>query len=361
LALLACVMAKQSWLSFTLLAASAVGQTIYPPDYTAVPEGPLNSPNLPLALGTSRVLCLYEAWQLGVIPGQAITQLGFRQDGATAAMDPGRQLQLEVRMGYTNNSVTTAVANFDANYASAPAIVFGPATFALPNLRDAGAPLPGGQFFVPLTTPFVYAPAAGQNLLIEFRVFGTSGGGSSFQYRLDRADSYSTVSYGPAGCPHSAGGTPSLTAQPTRPGQNYTCAMSSGPANSVGVLALDLGHPLTAPYALGPVFPGIAPACQGQLQPGALALLNAASSGSGSANWSFPIPNDNAFAKYTISSQALFLDFFAPGGMVVSRGAEVLTGLRPRCTVISAAGVPTVVLSGAISQFYCPVTFFVHA
>jgi hypothetical protein len=344
----------------TFCSAALAQQVIYPADYTAVPEGPLNSPNLPLALGTSRVMCLYEAGQLGVPAGNTITQLGFRQDATTAATDNGRQLQLEVRIGYTTATVTTMVTNFDNNYAAPPVTVFGPALFTLPNLRDAAAPLPNGQLWLTLTTPFVYAPAPGQNLLVEYRVFGTSGGGGSFTYRLDRADYWSPVSYGSPGCAHSTGGVPSLTVQPTRPGLNYSCSLSSAPANSVGILLVDIGNSLVAPYPLAPIIPGIQLNCTGQLQPFGLASLSGATGASGTASWSFAIPNDNAFAQLPISSQAVWLDFFSPAGLVVSRGAEVRTGLRPRSTVLSATGAPTVVVTGTLSTYYCPVAFFAH-
>jgi hypothetical protein len=344
----------------TFCACALAQQSIYPADYTAVPEGPLNSPNLPLALGTSRVLCLYEAEQLGVPVGNTITQIGFRQDGATAATDNGRQLQLEVRIGYTTATVTTMVTNFDNNYAAPPVTVFGPALFTLPNLRDGASPLPNGQLWLPLSTPFVYAPAPGQNLLVEYRVFGTSGGGGSFPYRLDRADHWSPVSYGPPGCAHSTAGMPSLTVQPTRPGLSYSCSLSQGPANSIGILLVDIGNSLVAPYPLTAVVAGIQPSCTGQLQPVGLATLSGATGAGGTDSWSFAIPNDNAFAQMPISSQALWLDFFSPGGIVVSRGAEVLTGLRPRCTILSAAGAPSVVQTGTVAQFYCPVAFFAH-
>ncbi|MCU0863717.1 MAG: hypothetical protein MUC36_08005 [Planctomycetes bacterium] len=347
--------------ALSTFAAAALAQTaIYPADYVAVPEGPLNSPNLPLALGTSRVMCLYETQQLTVPFGHTITQLGFRQDGGIAAIDTGRQLQLEVRIGYTTATTTTMVTGFDGNYAVAPTTVFGPALFTLPNLRDPGAPLPNGQLLLPLSTPFLFTPAPGQNLLVEYRVFGTSGGGGAFSYRLDRADYWSPVSYGPPGCAHATGGVPSLTVQPTRPGLGYSCSLSGAPVNSVGILMVDIGRSLVAPYALAPLLAGIQPSCTGQLQPTDLATLGGATGASGTDSWSFPIPNDNAFAKMPIASQALWLDFFSPGGMVVSRGAEVVTGLRPRSTILSAAGAPTVVTNGSLATHYCPVAFFVH-
>ncbi|MBL8734672.1 MAG: hypothetical protein JNN13_20010 [Planctomycetes bacterium] len=347
-------------LTIPVLLATAAAQSpaIFPSDYSNVAEGPLNAANIPLSSGTSRVMLLYDTADLTVPTGHQITSLGFRQDGTLTTMDAGRTLQLEIRMGYTDRTHTTMLTNFDNNYVSTPVTVFGPTTFVLPNLRDAANPLPNGRVTIPLTTLFTYSPAAGQNLLVEYRVFGTSGGGAAFNYRLDRADYYSPITYGPAGCPHSGGGTPSLTVQPTRPGLSYSCSMSTGPANSVGVLAINAGMHLAPAYPLAPVFQGINPACLGQMDPTNMVLLSGSSSASGAATWSFTIPNDEAFAKFPISSQALFLDFFAPGGLVVSRGAEVLTGMRPHCSSLTAAGAPTVVTTGSVSQFYCPVAFF---
>lgn len=352
----------RSILPFALLSTLAIAQTvaIFPDEYVAVPEGPLNSANLPLALGTSRVQVLYDAVDLAIPSGHSITRLGFRQDATLTTLDTGRTLQLEVRMGFSNNTVAGMVTTFDNNYAAPPVTVFGPASFVLPNLRDAANPLPNGQLFLDLTTPFVYAPAPGQNLVVEYRVFGTSGGGSSFNYRLDRADYYSPRTYGPAGCQHSGGGTPNLTLAGTRPGLNFTATMATGPANTVGVLAVVAGQPLVPAYPLTAVFSGISPTCTGQMYPLDLVLLNGASSASGGATWSFAIPNQPQFADFTLSCQALFLDFFAPGGIVVSNGAEVLTGAAPRTAIVSVAGAPTVVTAGSKSNNYCPVAFFTH-
>jgi hypothetical protein len=61
-------------------------------------------------------------------------------------------------MGWTTNDETNASPQFELNYASPPTTVFGPALYALPNLRDPGNPLPDGRFFITLTTAFVYAP-----------------------------------------------------------------------------------------------------------------------------------------------------------------------------------------------------------
>jgi hypothetical protein len=342
-----------------LLAVSAVAQTaIFPPDYGTIPDGPFNSPNLPLANGTSRVQFVYDTESMTVPVGHQITAIGFRQDGAFTTLTNGRSLQLEVRMGWSTFRAATLTSTFDNNFAATPVTVFGPALFVLPNLHDNGAPLPNGRFQVSIT-PFTFSPPPGQNLLVEYRIFGTSGGGAPFNYFLDRADYVSPVVNGPAGCPHSSG-TAVLTVDPTRPGLYYNATMTTGPAASPGLLALNVGAPLATPFPLSAVFGGVAPACTGQVSPTGLATLGGLSGSSGYCNWSFFIPNNLAFNGLTISSQALFLDFFAPGGLVVSNGAQVRTGTNPRASACYVNGPPTTSATGSLAYNYCPVTFFTH-
>ena len=355
-------MNMHSLLPFALLCAGAFAQTIaiFPDEYVAVPEGPFNSPNYPLAFGTSRVQILYDAVHLTIPTGHTITRLGFRQDATLTTLDTGRTLQLEVRMGFSANTVAGMVTNFDNNYVAPPTTVFGPASFVLPNLRDAANPLTNGQLFIPLTTPFVYAPAPGQNLVVEYRIFGNSGGGTSFNYRLDRADYYSPRTYGTPGCQHSGGGTPNLTIAGVRPGLTFSTSITAAPSNSPAVLALNLGTGIVPGYGLTAVFAGISPTCTGQVNPIGLATLSGTASAAGSASWSFAIPNNPAFADYLISAQGVFLDFFAPGGLVVSNGGQVLTGAQPRCAVVAAGGAPTTVTTGSKSNNYGIVSFFEH-
>jgi hypothetical protein len=346
-------------LSLALLAASGVGQTVvFPGDYTAIPDGPFNSPNLPLAYGTSRVQFVYDAAGFGVPAGHQITRIAFREDGAFTSLVPGRSLQLEVRMGWSTFSASNLSGTFDNNYAAPPTTVFGPTLFVLPALHDAGAPLPNGRFGIDIT-PFTYSPPAGQNLLIEYRIFGTSGGGAPFTYYLDRADYVSPVVNGPAGCPHSSG-TAVLTVDPTRPGLYFNANMASGPAASPGLLAVNIGTGLTPPLPLSTVFAGVSPTCTGQVSPLGLVTLGAVAGGSGAANWYFLIPNNVQFSGLVISSQCLFLDFFSPGGLVVSNGAAVTTGTNPRASTCYVNGPPTTALTGSVATNYCPVTFFTH-
>lgn len=347
-------------LPFCLFSGAVLAQSvaIFPDEYVDVAEGPFNSPNLPLANGVSRVQIVYDAVDLAIPGGHQITKVGFRQDGALSTLDTGRITNLEIRMGYTALATTAVGSNFDSNYAAPPVTVFGPANLTLPNLRDPANPLVDGKLWITLTTPFTYAPA-GQNLVVEYRCFGNSGGGSPWNYRLDRADYYSPVSYGPPGCAHSGGGIPNLTVQPTRPGLNYACAMTNGPGNAPGFLLVQPTYQLLAPYALDGLL-GVDPTCTGQVWPFGGVWLNTVASAAGAANWSVPLANDPANADLYISSQAVFLDLFVPGGLVFSRGAEVLTGARPRTVTIAGSGPPTTVTTGTISQYYCPVAFFEH-
>jgi len=49
----------------------------------------------------------------------------------------------------------------------------------------------------------------------------------------------------------------------------------------------------------------------------------------------------------------------SPGGIVVSRGTEVLTGATPRATIVHAIRSPTAV-TGTGSRHYSPVALFQH-
>jgi hypothetical protein len=337
------------------LAAQTTG--VFPAEYAAVTEGPLNSPNLPLANGTSRVLVVYDRQDMAVPDGASITRVGFRQDATLTAMDAGRALQLEVRMGFTANSATAPATTFDANYDGAPVTVFGPALFQLPNLRDANAPLTDGRFFVDLATPFVYAPA-GRNLVVEYRVFGNSGGGSSFNYRLDRADFFSPVLLGAPGCATSGNQVPELTASPVRTGQTLTLTGTKGPANSFGIVIVDVGGRLAPPLPLDLIFAGVSPTCTAQLVPASLATIGAATTTNGGFTASYAIPNNPALNDLWLAHQALLLDVFAPGGLVVSNGAEVQVGIRPRSSIVAAQGLPSTLVTGTLTANYCPVAFF---
>ncbi len=336
---------------------AAQSTSIFPSEYTAVAEGPFNSPNLPLANGTSRVMAVYDQADLTVPAGATITQIGFRQDATLTTLDTGRALQLEVRMGYTTQAPNSVSTTFDSVYDGAPTTVFGPALFQLPNLRDAANPLTNGQFFLTLTTPFAYQPN-GRNLVVEYRVLGNSIGGASFNYRLDRADYFSPVVQGAAGCTHSGGGPTTLTVNPVRTGASVSLTGASAPANSFAVVAVSVGSQLVTPYALDIVFAGIAPTCTGQLAIGNLSTLGSTTSSSGGFAAGYQVPNNPLLNDLWLSHQALVLDFFSPGGIVTSNGASVQVGILPRASMLAAQGPPATTTTGVINTNYCPVAFF---
>lgn len=344
-----------------LLSPGLVAQTltVFPDDIANVTECPFNSPNLPLSFGTSRVQIVYESIDMAIPAGHQIQALAYRQDRTLTTMDTGRTLQLEVRMGYTTATAATIGSNFASNFATTPVTVFGPAAFVLPNLRDTNNPLTDNRFALNLTTPFTYNPANG-NLVVEYLIYGNSGGGTSWNYRLDRSDFVASVSYGPAGCPHSGNQTPNLTVSGVRPGQSYSTSVASGPGNSFGILLLNPGVQLVTPYSLQSLVPGIAPACTGQVPLTGVLQLSGFTNSAGGVSWSFAIPNNAAYADMDWTSQAAFFDFFAPGGVVVSNGAQMRTGAQPRTTVVYASGPPATLVTGSISRNYNPVTFFQH-
>jgi hypothetical protein len=348
-------------LPLALIGATLTAQniTIFPDEYENVAEGPLNSPNLPLAKGTSRVQVLYETSDLAIPSGHQITRIGFRQDATLTTLDSGRTLQLEIRMGYSTQTAASMTTNFANNLAGPTTQVFAPATFQLPNLRDAANPLTNGQFFIQLNTPFTYTPANG-NLIVEYWIYGNSSGGTSWNYRLDRSDYYSPTLLGPNGCAHSGGGTPHLTFAATRPGLTFSAAVSTGPANSFGLLLLAPNNQLVTPFSLQPLVFGIQPTCMGQVPFAASLQLTGFTGTTGAKSWAFTIPNAPAFADYYWAGQAAFFDFFSPGGVVVSNGAQVLTGAAPRTSILSQVGPPASLTTGTVNRNYNPITFFDH-
>lgn len=343
----------------TLLLATALhaqGIAIFPGEYANVPEGPFNSPNLPLANGIGRVLVAYDSRDLPIPSGASIRRLGFRQDATLTVIDPGQSLQLEVRMGYTTNSATSLNGTFANNYATTPVTVFGPALQVLPPLRDPANPLPNGQLWINLTTPFPYDPTLG-NLLVEYRILGNTASGNSFLYRLDRADYYSPIVVGPAGCSPGAN-TPLIELQPARVGTSFQSLLTRAPANSVMALVLGVGFQLQTPYSLQPMLPGIPAACMGQISLQNPVSLVGFTNSSGSILQQFAIPNNQLYNDVYISAQAAIFDFFAPGGAVVSNGAQVQIGILPRSSMVTALGPPGSVTMGSVGGSYCPVAFF---
>lgn len=338
------------------LPSGANAQAFFPSDHAAVPNGTGSQNWFPYSYGVSRMMALYESWDLNVPAGHQITRIGFRADGTTIAY--GRSLQLEVRMGRTDRTHANVLANFDNNYAGAPTTVFGPALFAMPDLNNVLNPNPaGGVIWLTLTTPFTFDPT--QNLLVEWRVYANNNGGAAFSYTLDSATFLSPIVSGPLGCQHSGNQVPDLESRPTKVGSTWYNDLYQAPASQPLIYFINVGIPLSAPFSLAPLFPGIPAACTGQVSPVALFSLGGMSGPSGYAVFSVPIPNNRLLNDLILSSQVFCFDFFSPGGLVVSNGDQMQVGIDPAMSVIWHQGSATNA-TGNVYQNYGVVTLFDH-
>lgn len=334
----------------------AQGTATFPSDHAAVPDGFSSQNWFPYSSGVSRMMALYESWDITVPAGRQITRIGFRANGTQIAY--GRSLQLEVRMGQTQEDADSMLTNYDANYLGSPTTVFGPALFTMPDLNNVLNPNPEDPYiWLTLTTPYTFDPS--ENLLVEWRVIANNNGGASFSYPLDRCQFLSPNIQGPDGCAHSGNEIPELDSRPTRVGQTWYCDLRDAPASQLAGWFINLGQPLQAPYAMQPFFPAINPLCMGQVSLVNLFSVAATTNASGNYTFSVPIPNDRLFNDLTISSQCVCFDFFAPGGVVVSNGDQMQIGIDPAMSILwnqSSATAPT----GNAYRNWGVVTLFDH-
>jgi hypothetical protein len=339
-------------------AGAAQGVATFPSDHATIPDGRSSNHWFPYSYGVSRMMAVYESWDVAVPAGRQITRLGVRADGTTLSY--GHSLQLEVRMGRTEKTGADLLGSYDANYFGAPTTVFGPALFTLPDLNNVLNPNPnGGMVWLNLTTPYTLDPS--KNLLVEWRVLANNNGGAAFPYHLDSADFESPITTGPQGCMHSGNQIPTLLSRRTAVGDTWYCDLRDAPANQLAVWFINVNQPLVPQYSLAGLLPGIAPACQGQIGFQNLFSLTATTGSSGNVVFSVPIPNRRAFNNMILSSQAVCSDFFAPGGFVVSNGDQIELGIEPATAIVYHQGSATnatgsVVRNGAINV----VTFFGH-
>ncbi len=335
-----------------LLAAGAAAQNVvyFPSDHATIANGTGSQNWFPYSDGVSRMMALYEAWDIGVPANHQITAIGFRLDGTATAL--GKSLQLEVRMGQTTRTATTAVANFDNNYTGTPQTVFGPALFVMPNLTPANPII-----WLQLTTPFTFDPT--YNLLVEWRITANSSGGTAFNYPLDRAAFVSPVVTGVGGCPHSGGPTPQLESRPTKIGGTWYEDLTTAPAGQPVILFMNAGLPLSTPFPLDLLFPGVQPTCLVNLSGNSLFSMASTTTAQGSKTFSVAIPYSLALNDFVISSQAFCFDFFAPGGLVTSNGDQVQFGVDPAMSIIWHQGSATNA-TGSVYPNWGIVTLFDH-
>jgi len=329
------------------------GIAVFPSDHAAIPDGYSYTSWFPYSYGVSRMMAIYETWDLSVPAGRPITRIGFRQEGAVLSY--GKQLQLQVLMGPTEKTHANADYVFANNYFAAPTNVFGPAVFTLPDLGNPANPNPNGNMvWLTLTTP--YTPVVGKNLLVEFRVLANNNGGAQFPYYLDVAGFDSPIVTGPAGCAHSGNQVPTLLSRPTQVGGYWYCDLYQAPANQLAVWCINLG-PLQSPFPLSTMIPGIGAACTGQISLNGVITLATITSASGSESFYLSLPNDRNLNDVILSSQVACLDYFSPGGVAVSNGDQMQIGIDPAMTVIYSQGSATAAF-GSVYPNYGVVTSF---
>jgi len=149
-------------------------QVVVVPNSLATNDGN-GSATAPAGPSSVRWLQIHDASQFGALSGPSfLTQFAYRPDKIIGQSGP-RSWTLRIYASTTRRSVAGLSANFAANLGTNNTLVFdGTVTATTGNL-----PGPGNtrQFDVvfPLTTPFLYDPAAGNLLLdIQFTVDGSS-------------------------------------------------------------------------------------------------------------------------------------------------------------------------------------------
>lgn len=185
----------------------------------------------------------------------------------------------------------------------------------------------------------------------------------AFNYYLDRALVHSPEVAGVAGCPGSSGRVPALSQNDIEVGGTWRVTLTGAPGSSLTALAVDVGGGLLpAPLPLGVLIGGASSACQvGIPTNGTSEILTTVADGSGFARWTNTIPaNRSLWLRTPISIQAVSIDFFAPGGVIVSDALQRDVGIKPAMTVIAAQGDPANVVSGSLNRNYGIVTMFEH-
>ncbi|MCA8944194.1 MAG: hypothetical protein KDB80_16635 [Planctomycetes bacterium] len=120
---------------------------------------------------------------------RTISQIAFRRDGDRAAASAvTRTFDLEVRMGHGN--LATAGAEFDANYLSAPTVVFATQQVTLPDWTALQAGPAAFDFVITLDTPFNYNGT--DDLVWEIRASNSSAPGTVY---LDRHNATTPFGY----------------------------------------------------------------------------------------------------------------------------------------------------------------------
>jgi len=325
---------------------AAQNEAVFPGDH-ASRDGSTYSSNYPFSYGVSRMMGIYESWDLAIPHNAMISRIGFRQD-ETHMTSTGYSIQLEMFMGKTVKTAANAVAQYDQNYTIPAQQVFTQKVVALPNL----SPPNQRMIWIDLDTPFQYDE--NMNLVVEFRIAANSNSNQPWSYYLDRATFVSSDQSFGVGCPASGGATPALSSNPSYIGGNWQLRLANAPYNALGFLNIDF---VQHPPILGDPFG--APGCWLLVRP--FVFLGFTTSSGGSKAWNTPVPYSLVFYNFSVYSQALVQDIFVPGntlGFISTNGDQITFGVEPVETVILSQG-STTATNGSVYRNYGVITHFV--
>ncbi len=178
--------------------------------------------------------------------------------------------------------------------------------------------------------------AGGMTTIHPLHGSANSIGGQSFSYPLDRATFDSPVVTGTGGCPHSGGPVPSLESRHSKIGGTWYLDLTQAPAGQPVIQFLNVGLPLSTPFPLDVVFPGVQPSCQINLSGQSLFSVASMTTAQGTKTFTLAIPYTLAWNDLVLSSQAFCFDFFAPGGLVTSNGDQMQLGVDPAMSLLNA-------------------------
>ena len=249
-------------------------------------------------------------------------------------------------MGYTTRNETNLSTSFNSNFNAGNKRVVFNGNFNMPTLIGTNKNLKNFNVAIKFSTPWVYIPANGRNILIEFLNRSTrsvtqfldaaSGAGATTTrvYAFNASATTATAilrNYGLVMCFRKAGGTGAIpllsnTALP-KLGGSYSVNLSQAKPNTIAVFFLGLSRRnwsiITLPFDLGPFgAPGCSVLASGDFSMGL--PVNS----SGQASFLAPVPNDKRICGASLYYQYLVFDPRANRfGLVSSNGGQATHGL----------------------------------
>ncbi|MEE2886274.1 MAG: PKD domain-containing protein [Planctomycetota bacterium] len=139
--------------------------------------------------GEIRVMYVYDSTHFtdaGINYPILINNLKGRANGSATATWTGGTYAMKIDMGTSVNDWMTASVTFDANYgADRTRVLDGNAVLKPSPITGGGIPQPEFYVDVALTTPFLYDPGSGNDLIIDFYIpTGAWTGGTSYSVDL---------------------------------------------------------------------------------------------------------------------------------------------------------------------------------